>query len=87
MAGSFRPDTHWRDSARYARFWIFDAQACFPILLWLLHIKLWTFIIACFTMIFFSFLNRRGFTVIVFLRWLRTRISGPRKMARPWWTT
>ncbi len=82
---NFRPDTHWRDSARRARFWIFDAGACFPILLMLIHISWTTFIIAIVATFFFSMLNRRGFTVLVFLRWLRTFIAGNRKLSKPWW--
>ncbi len=84
MAG-FKSDSHWRDSARLPRFWIFDAQACFPFLLWLLHITWWTFFTALFCIMFFTYLNRRGFSVIVFLRWLRYFFAGNRKMARPWW--
>ena len=85
MAGTFKQDTHWRDSGRRARFWIFDAQACFPIVLWLLHIKWWTFIVAVVATIFFAILIRRGFTLTVFFRWLRSNLAGSRKVARPWW--
>ena len=80
------PDAHWRDSARDARLFIFDAKAAFPLLLFLLHIRLWTFIVAVVAMTFFSILNRYGFSVIVFLRWLRSFFAGKRKMAIPWWT-
>jgi intracellular multiplication protein IcmT len=85
MQENFRPDTHWRDSARTARFWIFDAPACFPVLLALLHIRWWTFGLAIFAVLFFTLLNRRGFTVVVFFRWLRTFLAGPVKKAKPWW--
>jgi intracellular multiplication protein IcmT len=79
------PDASWRDSARYPKFFIFDSRAVFPLLLWMLHIKLWTFIIAIIAMAFFSLLLRFGFTVTTFLRWLRTTIAGRRKAALPWW--
>lgn len=78
-------NAHWRDSARSARFFIFDAKAVFPMFLFLIHITLWTFIIAIIATLFFTSLNRFGFTVEVFLRWLRSLIAGPRKMAIPWW--
>jgi intracellular multiplication protein IcmT len=77
---------HWRDSARPARFFFIDAKAAFPIFLFLIHIKLWTFVLAFCCMVFFTILNRFGFSVEVFLRWLRSFLSGPRKMAIPWWT-
>ncbi|MBN2689776.1 MAG: IcmT/TraK family protein [Gammaproteobacteria bacterium] len=76
---------HWRDSARPARFFIFDAKAAFPMLLFFLHIKLWTFVVAVFCMLFFTILNRYGYSVEVFLRVFRSFLAGPRKFAVPWW--
>lgn len=85
MAGSFSPDAHWRDSARPARFFFIDYRASFPLLLYLLHIKWWTFFIAVFTMLFLGILERYGFTVTVFRRWLRSKLAGSRKIAQCWW--
>lgn len=79
------PDAHWRDSARPAKFLIIDAKAAFPIFLFLLHIKLWTFIIAVLATLFFTMLNRFGYSVEVFLRYARAVVAGRRKMAIPWW--
>lgn len=78
-------EPHWRDSARPARFFIVDARAAFPLLLFLLHIRWWTFILAVVATIFFATLERYGFTVPVFLRWVRTTLAGPRKFSIPWW--
>lgn len=76
---------HWRDSARNVRFWIVDYRACFPLLILLFHIRLWTFTFAVVATIFFSMLERYGFTPAVFMRWMRSYIAGPRKIAQPWW--
>lgn len=76
---------HWRDSARNVRFWIVDFRACFPLVIFLVHIRLWTFIFAITTTLFFAALERYGFTVAVFLRWFRAYLAGPRKIAQPWW--
>ena len=76
---------NWRDSARNVRFWIVDYRASFPLLIMLVHIRLWTFMIAIVCMVFFAGLERYGFTVAVFSRWLRSYIAGPRKIAQPWW--
>jgi len=76
---------HWRDSARNVRFWIVDFRACFPLLILIFHIRLWTLILAIVATLFFAALERYGFTVAVFLRFLRTYIAGPRKIAQPWW--
>ena len=79
-------NAHWRDSARPAKFFFFDAKAAFPLLLFLVHIRWWTFILAIIAMLFFTILNRYGFSVNVFLRWFRSFLAGPRKIAIPWWT-
>jgi len=79
------PDAHWRDSARSPQLWLIDASAVFPLFLFLMHMRMWTFIITMIAVIFLSILNRYGFTVPVFLRWLRTSLAGKRKLANPWW--
>jgi len=76
---------HWRDSARPAKFFIFDAKAAFPLLLFLLHIELWTFVVAISAMFFFTILNRFGYSTTVFLRCTRSFFAGKRKVAIPWW--
>ena len=79
-------DAHWRDSARSIRFFIWDGKAAFPMLLFLMHTRVWTLVIAVAAMMFFTILNRYGFTPIVFFRWLRNLAAGKRKISRPWWT-
>lgn len=81
----FSQDAHWRDSARPVKFFIFDGSAAFPVVILLMHIAWWTFALTVFLMVFFSLLNRFGFTPIVFARWLRSVLAGPRKLAVPWW--
>ena len=76
---------HWRDSARNVRLWLVDFRACFPLLFMLFHIRLWTFLIAVIATVFFTALERYGFSLAVFGRWLRSYIAGPRKIAQPWW--
>ncbi len=79
------PDAHWRDSARPPMLWLIDARSAFPLLFFLVHIRLWTFIVALSAIVFFSFLNHYGFTLQVFLRWLRALLAGRRKLSNPWW--
>ncbi len=76
---------HWRDSARPIKFFIWDGKAAFPLLLFLFHMQVWTLCVAIVGMVFFTILNRYGFTPRVFFRWLRSTIAGPRKLAIPWW--
>ncbi len=76
---------YWRDSARTPRFFMIDARAAFPLLLFLLHIRLWTFILALIATAFFAALERYGFSLVVFFRWFRGVLMGRRKLSRPWW--
>lgn len=85
MERKFPEGTHWRDSARPVKLFFMDANAAFPVLLWLVHIRWWTFYIMLVAVAFFSILSRFGFTPIVFKRWLRSFMAGPRKIAKPWW--
>jgi len=79
------PEAHWRDSARDAKLFFIDAKATFPLVLFLLHITYWTLIVAVAMMLFFTVLNHYGFSVPVFLRWLRSTLAGRRKSSQPWW--
>ncbi|HGF1440178.1 TPA: type IVB secretion system protein IcmT [Legionella pneumophila] len=85
MAGGFSATSHWRDSARSARFFVVDARAAFPIFLFLMHIRVWTGVLVLVSAIFFGIIEHYGFTVPVFLRWLRSLLAGSVRSARPWW--
>ncbi len=85
MSDNFSPNAHWRDSARSARFFMVDARAAFPIFIFLMHIQLWTGSIVLISAVFFGIIEHYGFTVPVFLRWLRLAFAGPIKSAHPWW--
>lgn len=75
----------WRDTARSARFFFVDYRAAFPLLLFLLHIKVWTFVLALVATLSLYALERYGYTVPVFLRLVRSWLAGSRKYSRPWW--
>lgn len=79
------PDAHWRDSARSVKFFFIDSSAAFPFLFFLLHIEWWTFYTCVLIMFALSLLNRYGFTVPVFFRFIRLKLAGSRKIAKPWW--
>lgn len=78
-------DPHWRDSARTPRFFFVDALAALPLILVLLHIRLWTFMLALAVMAFFMILEHFKFTVPVFFFWLKATLAGPLRIASPWW--
>jgi intracellular multiplication protein IcmT len=85
MAGEFSETSHWRDSARSARFFMVDARAAFPIFLFLMHIRVWTGVLFITSALFFAIIEHYGFTVPVFLRWLRSFLAGTIKSSQPWW--
>lgn len=82
---AINPGAHWRDSARSIKFFIWDGKAAFPVVIFLMHMTLWTLGITVVLIAFFSVLNRYGFTPAVFFRWTRNWLAGNRKMAVPWW--
>ncbi len=85
MAITFSATSHWRDSARSARFFMVDARAAFPLFIFLMHIRWWTAFLVLFSAIFFGVIEHFGFTVPVFLRWLRGLLAGKIITAQPWW--
>lgn len=81
----FSSAAHWRDSARNPRFFMVDARATFAIVLFMVHISNWTGIMVIINTIFFAILERFGFTIPIFFRWLRCILAGPIRIAKPWW--
>ena len=79
------PNAHWRDSARSPRFFFMSAYSVFPLLFFLMHINLTTFIVALISSLFFAILERFHFTIPVFFRWLRAFIAGPIKYSKHWY--
>lgn len=79
------PNASWRDSARPSKLWIFDSSATFPLVILIFHISWNTFFITLGFIVFLSILSYYGFTIPVFLRYLRSKIAGNRKVAVPWW--
>ena len=75
----------WRDSARTPRFYFMDSLAALPILLFFLHIRLWTFLTVLAIVMFLIILERFKFTLPVFKRWLVATLAGPIRVAQPWW--
>lgn len=80
-----QPGAKWRDSARNPRFFVVDALAAFPLVLFLLHIRLWTFYLAILAIIFFAVIERFNFTIPIFLRWVRSTLAGRIRVAKPAW--
>jgi intracellular multiplication protein IcmT len=74
-------DIHWRNTQKPVRFFILDARAFLAVLLFLVHMRLWTFILAITVMIIFLILERRGLTFAASLRAMRSWLIGERRPA------
>lgn len=69
-------DIYWRDSQRSVRFFIFDSKASFPVVLFIFHARLWTFLIVIAVMLLFWALERKGLDFTTALRTMRSFIIG-----------
>ncbi len=74
-------DIHWRNTQKPTRFFFMDARASIGILIFLVHMRSWTFGVACFVMLVFWFLERRGMTFDASLRAFRCWLLGTRRPA------
>jgi hypothetical protein len=80
-----RPN-HWRMSAETTRLWFFDAVAGVPLIFMLFHLRMWTFILAIFVFFLLAFLERKGYSLKVGLRRLRSWAAGRVRVGQPWWS-
>ena len=85
MVIAYNPDASWRDTARQPRLWIFNARALPPLLVAMFHITYATVGFAILVMILLQTMEYYGFTLPVFLRYLRSTAAGKRRSSTPWW--
>lgn len=74
----------WYDTARAPRFFVVEARAAAPLVLWAMHMRWWTFYLALVTMVIFMVLERYRITVPIALRAVRSFLAGRRRPALPW---
>lgn len=72
---------HWRNTARPARFFMMDARACLVVLLFLIHVRLWTLLLMMGVFIVCTIIERYGMTLPVTLRRIRVFFIGYRRPA------
>lgn len=76
---------NWRDTQRPVRFGPFDGRAAIGLIAFLLHMQLWTLIIALTVLMVLSFVERRGLSVPGALRWVRSGLAGKTRPAAGIW--
>ena len=74
-------DLHWRNTQKPARFWFMDARGAVFLLLFLVHMRIWTLVLAILSMIVFYVLERAGLTFEAALRAIRSYILGRNRPA------
>ncbi len=74
-------DLHWRNTQKPARFFMLDARSFTTMFLFMVHMKLWTFILVSVTMLSFWVFERRGLTFEAALRAIRVWFLGKKRPA------
>jgi intracellular multiplication protein IcmT len=77
-------DYHWRNTMKPVRFFMVDARVAFFLMMFILHMRIWTFFTFVAFMLFFWYLERRGLSFGAALRTFRTWILGRRRPAWLW---
>ncbi len=75
----------WRNTMLPIRIYIADARALIPMMVVLVHIRLWTFYIALAGIAVFAVLEWLGLTYPAAVRTVRRMIVGRRRSAIPAW--
>lgn len=66
----------WRETARPLRIGPFSAHAALPALLFILHMRMWTFVTLVVVMFALKALEGRGYTLPVAMQALKLRVFG-----------
>lgn len=66
----------WAYTARPFMLGPIDGYAVFPVLLFLLHIRIWSLVVLLTYLVVSMFLDRHGYNLPVLIRLLRVRIGG-----------
>jgi intracellular multiplication protein IcmT len=77
----------WTQAVRGAHLLWFPipAYSALPILLWVMHARMWTFILAISVCVILAILKTQGRTVPWVLRRLKSKLRGGVVLARPVW--
>lgn len=73
----FNSYNHWRNTARPVRFFTLDYRAGIFLFIFLMHIRLYTFVSILLICIVLIILERRGLTLPLAMRRLRVWFIGP----------
>lgn len=72
----------WRETMRPGRVLVFDARLMAFVLLFLLHLRVWTLLVLLAAAVGFFAIERRGLSFSAVLRQVRSFFAGPERPAR-----
>ena len=75
----------WRNTMLPIRIYVADARALIPLMVVLVHVRLWTFYVALAGIVVFAVLEWLGLTFPAAVRTARRWIVGNRRAAIPTW--
>jgi intracellular multiplication protein IcmT len=75
----------WRNTMLPVRIYVADARVLIPMLVMLVHVRLWTLYVAISGIVVFAVLEWLGLTFPAAMRTLRRWIVGSRRAAIPAW--
>jgi intracellular multiplication protein IcmT len=75
----------WRNTMLPIRIYVADARALIPLMVVLVHVRLWTFYVALAGIVVFAVLEWLGLTFPAAVRTARRWIVGNRRSAIPTW--
>lgn len=80
---SLKVQNKWRPTAYETKVWIFDGRLSVLFILIVFFPAYWqTYAIIAIAVIFFAILNRFGYTVPNFMRWLGLKLAGGKALAK-----
>ena len=77
-------DYHWRNTMKPVRFFMLDARVAIFFMIFILHMRLWTFALFVIVSLFFYYLEKRGLGFTAALKTFRTWVLGRRRPAWLW---
>jgi intracellular multiplication protein IcmT len=77
-------DYHWRNTMKPVRFFMLDARVAIFLMLFILHMRLWTIGLFLVVSLFFGMLEKRGLVFSAAMRTFRTWLLGKRRPAWLW---
>ncbi|WP_370632118.1 IcmT/TraK family protein [Gilliamella sp. ESL0441] len=75
----------WRHASKTPKLMGIPCISYISLFAWLLHMRMWTFLLSLIILICSALLAKFGITLSVFIRQIQHYLRGSRVTGRPWW--